>query len=97
MAKFFLTNKAIYDLEDIWDYTIAKWSEKQAEIYYDLLMDSCQELAEKPLRGKTYDIIEKNVLGYKAGEHIIFYRIITNEEIEVARILHGMMDLKSKI
>ena len=97
MATFFLTNKAVYDLEDIWDYNIATWSEKQAEIYYNLLMDSCQGLAEKPLRGKSYDSVEKNVLGYKTGEHIIFYRIISADEIEIARILHGMMDLKSKI
>ncbi|MBS7252498.1 type II toxin-antitoxin system RelE/ParE family toxin [Flavobacterium branchiicola] len=33
----------------------------------------------------------------KSGEHIIFYSIISNDEIEIIRILHGMMDLKSKL
>lgn len=97
MAKFFLTNKAVDDLTDIWYYTIETWSENQAEKYYLLLMHSCQELAEKPTLGKSYDIVEKNVFGYKTGQHIIFYRIVSENEIEIARILHGMMDLKSKI
>jgi len=97
MGKFYLTKKAVEDLNDIWNYTIETWSENQAEIYYLLLIDSCQELANKPNLGKSYEIIEKNVLGYRTGQHIIFYRIVTEKEIEVVRVLHGMMDMKSHI
>lgn len=97
MAKFYLSNKAVEDLNNIWNYTVKAWSEKQAEIYYLLLMDSCQELANKPNQGKSYEIVQKNVLGLKTGEHIIFYQIVSLNEIEVVRILHGMMDLKNHI
>lgn len=97
MAKFYLSNKAVEDLNDIWEYTLKTWSEKQAELYYLLLMDSCQELANKPNHGKSYEIVEKNVLGLKTGEHIIFYQIVSINEVEVVRILHGMMDLKNHI
>ena len=95
MAKFYLSNKAVTDLNDIWDYTLKTWSENQAEIYYSLLIDSCQQLANKPTKGKSYEVVEKNVLGYKTGEHIIFYQIVSSKEIEVVRILHGMMDMKN--
>lgn len=97
MAKFYLTNKAVEDLGDIWNYTIETWSENQAEIYYSLLIQSCQELASKPNQGKSYELVEKNVLGFKTGQHVIFYRIITEKEIEVVRILHGMMDMKGHL
>jgi len=97
MATFYLSNKAVEDLNDIWDYTVKTWSENQAEIYYALLMDSCQELAHKPNQGKSYDVVEKNVLGYKTGEHIIFYQIVSKKEIEVVRLLHGMMDIKNHL
>ena len=60
-------------------------------------MDSCQELANKPNQGKSYEVVEKNVLGFKTGQHLIFYRIVTEKEIEVVRILHGMMDMKNQI
>ena len=97
MAKFYLTNKAVEDLGDIWNYTIETWSENLAEIYYSLLIDSCQELANKPNQGKSYEVVERNVLGFKTGQHIIFYRIVTEKEIEVVRILHGMMDMKNHL
>ncbi|MBF6639913.1 type II toxin-antitoxin system RelE/ParE family toxin [Flavobacterium sp. J49] len=97
MAKFYLTNKAVEDLGAIWHYTVETWSENQAVIYYSLLIDSCQELANKPNQGKSYEVVEKNILGFKTGEHLIFYRIITENEIEVVRILHGMMDLKNHL
>jgi toxin ParE1/3/4 len=97
MAKFYLTNKAVQDLEAIWYYTVANWSENQAEIYYALLIDSCQELANKPHLGKSYKVVEQNILGYKSGEHLIFYSVISDKEIEIVRILHGMMDLKNHL
>jgi toxin ParE1/3/4 len=97
MATFYISNKAVEDLNDIWDYTVKTWSENQAEIYYSLLMNSCQELANKPNQGKSYDVVEKNVLGFNTGAHIIFYQIVSLKEIEVVRILHGMMDMKNHI
>ena len=59
-------------------------------------MASCEDLANNPKLGKSYEIVTTNLLGYKCGEHIIFYREILKNEIEILRILHGMMDLKSK-
>ncbi len=97
MAKYFLTNKAVEDLNDIWNYTINVWSEKQAEIYYTLLINTCNELAIKPDQGKSYEVITNNIFGFKAGQHVIFYRKISENEIEVIRILHGMMDLKNHL
>ncbi|WP_432221297.1 type II toxin-antitoxin system RelE/ParE family toxin [Flavobacterium sp. TMP13] len=97
MAKYYLTNKAVNDLSDIWDYTIETWSEMQAEKYYNLLLATCDDLANNPELGRNYDIITKGILGFKSGEHIIFYSIISKSEIEVERILHGMMDLKSRL
>lgn len=34
MAKFYLTNLAVKDLADIWNYTFDNWSEQQADYYY---------------------------------------------------------------
>ena len=97
MAKYYFTNRAVNDLNEIWDYTVKTWSEKQAEKYYDLIFASCSDLANNPKLGKIYDVVTKGLFGYKCGEHIIFYSIVSKNEIEVARILYGMMDLKSKL
>lgn len=96
MAKYYLTNKAVDDLATIWDYTYDEWSESQADKYYLLLLNSCQEIAENPSLGKKYDNVTEKLLGFKSNQHIIFYKIISNKEVEIIRILHVRMDLKSK-
>ena len=97
MAKYQLTNKAVEDLTGIWEYTIEKWSEQQADRYYNLLLDSCQDIADNPELGKNYDGIRKDLFGLRTGRHIIFYRKRTEQPIEITRILHEQMDLENRI
>ena len=97
MVKYHLTNKAVEDLSNIWNYTFDIWSEKQADLYYNMLISCCLEAAKNPTFGKKYDEIVVNLYGFRAGKHIVFYRIVSNEEIEIVRILHGSMDLKKKM
>jgi toxin ParE1/3/4 len=49
--QYYLTNKAVDDLTEIWDYTI-ETNEMQAEKYYDLLIASCDNLANNPELGR---------------------------------------------
>lgn len=97
MAKYKFTNKAVYDLTQIWNYSFNKWSEHQADRYYLMLTEYCNEVAFNPDLGKNYSGITENLLGFKAGRHIIFYRRIEDNEIEITRILHEQMDLKNRI
>ena len=97
MAKYKLTNKAVEDLSKIWDYTFEVWSEQQADKYYDGLISNCQEIAEDPELGKTYEEISEQLLAMKANRHIIFYRTLNENYIEITRILHERMDLKKRI
>jgi toxin ParE1/3/4 len=97
MAEFFLTNKAVEDLSQIWKYTLDEWSEKQADSYYKMLMDSCRNIAENPKIGKNYEVIREDLFGLKANRHIIFYRKSPGNIIEITRILHERMDLKNRI
>ena len=97
MAKYNLTNKAVDDLTQIWNFTFDEWSESQADKYYHMLLDNCEEIAKCPDLGKNYSDVIENLLGFKAGRHIIFYRRIEENEIEITRILHEQMDLKNRI
>tara|TARA_R110002124_G_scaffold101729_4_gene249530 strand:- start:788 stop:1087 length:300 start_codon:yes stop_codon:yes gene_type:complete len=97
MAEYKLTNKAVEDLSKIWEYTFEVWSEKQADKYYDRLITSCQEIANNPELGKNYHDITDSLLGMKINRHIIFYRTLDENYVEITRILHERMDLKEKI
>ena len=97
MAKYKLTNEAVADLSKIWEYTYEVWSEKQADKYYDILILNCEEIAENPDLGQIYEGISKQLLGVKVNKHIIFFRTINENYIEITRILHERMDLKKRI
>ena len=98
MAKYHLTNKAVEDLTNIWEYTVETWSEQQADDYYNMLITSCQKITENPrLFSLKYEEIAEGLHGYRANKHIIFYRILTDGEILVIRILHQRMDLKHRV
>ena len=96
MSKYILTNKALEDLSNIWNYTYDEWSEHQADKYYEILINSCLEIAKNPKTCKNYKGIIKNLFGFKTGRHIIFYREVDNK-VEILRILHEQMDLKKRI
>ena len=97
MAKYILTNKAVEDLTKIWNYTYEVWSENQADKYFETIKFACKEIGRNPNIGKVYTEISKNLLGLKSGKHIIFYHKISEDEIEVIRILHERMDLKNRM
>ena len=97
MSKFKFTNKAVDDITLIWNYTFDNWSENQADTYYNMILQNCKEVANSPELGKNYSGVTENLLGFKAGRHIIFYRKIDETEVEITRILHEQMDLKNRI
>ena len=97
MAKVILRQGTIDDLNNIWDYTFEKWSEKQADKYYATIKMACNGIGGSPDIGNEYEGISRNLLGFKSGKHIIFYRQKSKERIEIIRILHERMDLKNRI
>ncbi len=97
MAKYKLTNKAVIDLSSIWEYTFDKWSEQQADKYYNFLIESCQDIAENPELGKNFEGITPDLFGLKTNRHIIFYRKVSEDYIEITRILHSRMNLRKRI
>ncbi|WP_416448552.1 type II toxin-antitoxin system RelE/ParE family toxin [Leeuwenhoekiella sp. A2] len=47
--------------------------------------------------GKNYDEITQNLFGIKASKHIIFYKIIDDNYVDIIRILHERIELKKRI
>ena len=95
MPKVRYSNKAVEDLSSIWEYTLSEWSETQADEYYEMLISACSRLLYPSIiYNRAYDEITDNLLGIKAGHHLIFYKIMDNDDVMVIRILHEKMDVK---
>jgi toxin ParE1/3/4 len=96
MLNIIFRQEAINDLNEIWLYTYETWSESQADIYYQLLKNAVCNISNNPIIGRAYQEIYTGLRGLKTGKHLIFY--IQNDEnnIEILRILHERMDVKSR-
>lgn len=97
MAKILYSNKATEDLLEIWNYTYDTWSETQADKYFEEIIEKCNELASNYDEEKDYSLLFENLKGVKCNRHIIFFRKLANQNIEITRILHEKMDLGKHI
>ena len=95
MKKYELTKKAKEDLNDIWNYTVDTWSEKQADKYYKELISAFRKIAAIPLRfGNDYSEILDGLRARHVGHHMVFYLRREDNTVLIVRILHERMDYK---
>ena len=91
-----LRPRALRDLEDIWDYTIANWGARQAESYVRQVNEAFEALAENPNLGRSCEQVRAGYRKYLVGSHIVFYRKV-GDAVEVVRILHARMDVNRNL
>lgn len=95
LLPFTISKKAIADVEEIWLYTLEKWSLEQADRYYNLLFDEINYICKNKNAGKSMEHIRKGYRASKVKSHFIFYKVV-NDTIEIIRILHERMDIEDR-
>ena len=78
------------DFEDIWLYSFEKWSEDQADRYYDELIDGINKLIDNPMLGKSREYVRRDYRSLQINRHVIYYRL-QGEVIDIVRVLHEHM------
>jgi toxin ParE1/3/4 len=91
MTRYVVSPRAQADIEDIWDYTAARWDISQAERYIRAIRATIETLADDPLLGRGCDEIREGYRKYPVGSHVVFYRM-RDIGLDVVRILHQRMD-----
>ncbi|MEQ1676179.1 MAG: type II toxin-antitoxin system RelE/ParE family toxin [Chitinophagaceae bacterium] len=91
-----ITKKAVSDLEEIWLYTVEKWSVEQADRYYNLIIDEIEYICSNADAGKSMEHVRKGYRASKVKSHLVFYKIST-DLVEVIRILHERMDIENRL
>lgn len=93
---FVISKKAVYDLEEIWLYTVEKWSVEQADRYYQLIFEEIDYICKNINAGKSMEHVRKGYQASKVKSHFIFYRVLKST-VEIIRILHERMDIESRL
>ena len=97
MPSFYLTAKAKEDLKSIARYTQETWGRLQRNKYLAELDKRFHRLAEAPKLGRSCEEIREGYRKFPEGEHLIFYRSVSADEIEIVRVLHGSMDIETHL
>ena len=96
MSKFTLTQRAKSDLKSIARFTENRWGREQRYIYIKQFDDTFHVLSNTPEIGNNCSYIKQNYQKFPQGSHIIYYRVTTQNSIQIIRILHKNMDVLSK-
>jgi toxin ParE1/3/4 len=91
VTRYVLSPRALADLDEIWDYSAAHWGDDQAEACARQIQAAIELVAKAPSRGRPCDDIRPGYSKFTVGSHVLFYRL-TDEGIDVVRILHRRMD-----
>lgn len=93
MKRWHLTVAARIDMTGIWDYTDDRWGEAQAERYVRQIEHDLTAAANgSPL---IYPL--DKVWRIKSGHHVCIFQKMPDGDIEVIRVLHERMDVRSAL
>jgi|694.fasta_scaffold81319_4 toxin ParE1/3/4 len=87
-----LTELAESDLENIFDYTLQTWGERQAKDYFQNLLETIDLLTKSPEIGTRRQDYFIDCLVFNYHKYQIFYSF-DKDFAYVARILHQSMDM----
>ena len=93
MPQYRLTPAAQADLDRIWEYTVAKWSEAQAEGYIRGIQTTCEGLISGATVSRSAESVRAGYRKTAVGSHVMFFKQ-SNDGVVIVRILHQRMDIE---
>jgi toxin ParE1/3/4 len=91
-----IREEAYKDLEAIWMYTFETWSLRQADKYYNEIIEAIEQLCSDPKLGKSAEHLRKGYKVLRVNSHLVFY-IVNDTELDIIRILHSQMDIPDRL
>ncbi len=86
-----VAKRAQEELQGIWQYTLDKWGQEQAESYLQALENAFHRLLTHPESGYRRPDIFSGCHHLKVRKHLVFYTI-AGDYVEVLAVLHQQMD-----
>lgn len=90
MIRVHYTQAAAKDLEEIAAYTRRKWGPRQCGIYLEALEQSCEEFLPQNVAATLPVPRLPEFRRWRCWHHIIYFRL-TEDGIELVRVLHERM------
>ncbi|MGX5803193.1 type II toxin-antitoxin system RelE/ParE family toxin [Bradyrhizobium sp. Arg314] len=83
--------KARRDLDGVWDDSLSQWGAERAEAYIRSIHSTMNLIDQFPAIARNASDIRPGLLKYSVGSHVVYLRM-SEQSIDVVRILHQQMD-----
>ena len=94
--KFEISQLALEDLDNIWEYSVEQWSNEQGNKYYNEIFLAIDKICENSDIGTPIDEIKKGHRRTIVKSHMIIYKV-KGSTIYIDRILHQKMDIEKNL
>lgn len=93
MKQWHLRPKALQDLVSIWHYTANEWGSDQADAYTLQIEHDLTAAANGSPLVRPY----RQFFRIKSGNHLCVFQYANDHDIQIIRILHERMDIKTML
>ena len=95
-SNFVLYEPANATLDDIWQYTVKQWGDKQAEEYINGLFDTLERASTHDIPWRTiFQEVYLDAFFVKYKKHYLFFRELEDGLVGVISIIHERRDIVS--
>jgi len=92
VSRFELAQRALGDLQDIWEY-VSEDSLDAADRILEDFYNAFVQLAEMPGMGhKRQDLTTRDVLFWPVHSYLVIYKL--SDPLRIVRVIHGKRDVK---
>lgn len=93
MSGYFLSRSADLDVDQLYEFGLGEWGERQADKYLYRLYDAFERIGLAPGIGRRRPELDKTLRSLPHESHIIVYAPLGNE-VAIVRVVHGSADIK---
>ncbi|MDH5413365.1 MAG: type II toxin-antitoxin system RelE/ParE family toxin [Flavobacteriaceae bacterium] len=93
MGRYQLSKKAEFDINHLYADGVLEYGLRQADRYYDGLIERFEFLADNPNIGINSDELSSNLQRFRYGRHVVFFTS-TDTGIMIVRVLGEEMDFE---
>jgi len=93
VSGYFLSRLADLDVDQIYDFGLGEWGERQADRYLYGLFDAFERIGLAPGMGRRRPELHQMLRSLPHGSHVIIYAP-QGSEVAIVRVVHGSADIK---
>lgn len=94
MNNFYLTKRALQNLEEIYNYSLENWGENKADEYLSLIYNNFNKIANNANLGELRKKRSTPFLMFPSGKHYIVYEPF-KDGIIIITVLHQVRNIES--